>query len=137
MKKAEWKARALAAESDVERLQRNFAILADESMSVRDMEAKIRDNQLDLRAVVGPEGGGPAVKMIAALILNIVLGDDDEPEPPNYRGFELSVKPSGGFDEYRLWVECVKPGGRTSHEIRAELEGRDPAAVMQQEGQEA
>jgi hypothetical protein len=124
MSKAEWKARALAAEADVERLQRNFAILAAESMSVRDMEAKIRNNELDLRAVVGPEGGGPAVKLIAALVMNVVFGDDDEPEPPNYRGFELKVNPGGTFDEYRLWVECVKPGGKTSHEIRSEMEAR-------------
>lgn len=124
MKKADWKARALAAEEDLERVERNFAILADESLSVRDLEVKIRNNELDLRAVLGPEGGGPAIKMIAALVMNIVFGDDDEPEPPNYRGFELRMKPGGAFDEYRIWVECIKPGGKSSHELRAEMEAR-------------
>lgn len=112
--------------AEIETMEQNVAILADESVTVREMEMKIRDGSLDLSSVLGPEGGSPAMKLMCGVILNIVLGDDNE-EPPNYRGFELSFGPAGErLDRYRLWVECVKPGGKTSHEIRQELE-RAPA----------
>jgi hypothetical protein len=107
---------------------------ADPNLSLRDLEMKIRDGFFDLRAVVGPEGGHPATKFLAAIMLNAALGEEGD-EPPNYRTTEISIKPAGEFDPVRAQLEVIKPGGRSSHEIRQRLEaklrelGVDPESV--------
>lgn len=124
---------ALTAERDV-LSERNAALeaIAGEEATFRELETKMRDGTVDLRAVWGEEGGHPAARFIAALLLNIVLGDGDEPEePPNYRSAELSMKPAGEFQPFRAFLEVVKPDGKSSHELRREVEAERDAALAE------
>jgi hypothetical protein len=114
---------------------RRLRDLVDADITYKDIELKIRDGHFDLTAI-GQDGGHPATKFLAAIMLNAILGDGNE-EPPNYRGTEvhiehygdpvttqaeMGIKPAGEFRPLRLWMEVVKPGGKTSHEIRQDLE---------------
>lgn len=108
--------------------------LLDPELTVREMEMKVRDGQVYGNLVWG-EGSNQVMKMFAALMLHWVLGEPNT-EPDNYRvteiqglaGFtEMALKVAGEFRPYRVFVEVVKPGGKSSHEIRRELEAR-PAA---------
>lgn len=109
----------LIAERDAE-IERLRGLLAPE-LTVKDLEIKIRDGQAILTATPGEETR-QAMKLLAALMLNFVLGEDNE-EPDNYRSAEVEVRP-GGERPMRAYVEIIKPGGRTSHEIRRDLEAQ-------------
>ncbi len=131
--KAEWKERAEVAEAEVERLR----MMLDPEVSFRDMEMAMRDGKINLRLVLG-EGSRPATKFLAALMMHAILGDEDgEPptEPDNYRStyFEWDLTPAMEFRPLRCSIEVIKQGGKSSHEIRRELEAelaqyRDGAA---------
>jgi hypothetical protein len=123
----------VALHKEVERLR----ALIDKDVTFRDLETKIRDGHVELHAV-GQEGGDPSTKFLAAIMLNAILGPDNQ-EPPNYQGtdvfiehdgpvrsdqVELSVKPAGEARPMRLYMEVVKQGGRSSREIRAAAENR-------------
>ena len=107
------------------------AMLADEITRLRalvgpeltfsDLEVKIRDGSLSFKAMGSPEGGSPVARIVAAMLLNLLLGEDDE-MPPNYRAIEWSIKPAGSFEAIRLVGEIVRDGGKSSHEIRRDLE---------------
>lgn len=117
----------LAAE--VERLEQvNSVVTAviDKELTFRDLEAKMRDGALNVRAVLG-EGSQPVSKFLAALMLHFLLGEgDDEPsEPPNYLSGEFSLVPAGGFERITAVMEVVKPGGESSHKIRERLEAEN------------
>lgn len=121
MTKVDWKQRALAAEAEVERL----VAMLDPEVSFRDMEAEMRDGKMNLSLVLG-EGQRPATKFLAAIMLHAILGDEggEAEEPPNYRAtnLEWELKPAGEFDPLRCAIEIIKPGGKSSHEIRCDLE---------------
>lgn len=100
--------------------------IVDADATFSDLEVKIRDGSFDLRAVAGEEGGQPAARMLAALMLNVILGDESEPvEPPNYRSCELALSPAGEVGKFRAVMEVIKIGGRSSHEIRRDLEAEN------------
>lgn len=114
---------------------RRLRAMVDADVTYKDLEVQIRDGHFHLTGI-GQEGGHPATKFLAAIMLNAILGPDNE-EPPNYQGTELfiehdrepvtteaefGIKPAGEFRELRCWIEVVKPGGKTSHEIRQDLE---------------
>lgn len=108
------------AAEEIERLHG----LLDPTLTFRDMEMKVRDGSLDLRAVMGEESQ-PVFRFLAGIMLHFVLGEggpEDLEEPPNYRSGELVLKPAGGFEEIHAAIEIVKPGGKSSHQIRVELE---------------
>lgn len=108
------------AVDEIERLQ----ALLDPTLTFRDMEMKVRDGSIDLRAVMGEESQ-PVFRLLAGIMLHFVLGEggpDDLEEPPNYRSGELVLKPAGGLEEIHAAIEVVKPGGKSSHQIRMELE---------------
>lgn len=113
--------------AEVERLR----ALTDADLTFRDVEAKMRDGSFDLRAVLGP-GDRPATRFLAALMLHAALGEEGE-EAPNYCSTEIGLKPANGFDEIRCCLEVIKPGGRSSHEIRRELEAKLATAGISQE----
>lgn len=96
-------------------------LLCESDISVEEMEVKIRDGQLLGHMMT--KKGDPAMRLVGALLLNVLLGDDDE-YPPNYRSFEMMQKPAGKFENQaiRVYAEVIKPGGKTSHQIRADLE---------------
>lgn len=123
--KAYWRERAKHAESEIERIQRNLDIVLDESMSASDIEMKIRSGELQMHWEGAAPGGvgNPGMRMLAAFALNVMYGREEErKEPPNYSTFFVDVAPAGDLLPVRIAVECVKPGGKSSHEIRAELE---------------
>lgn len=100
-------------------------ILLDADLTFRDLELKIRDDSVSLRGISDVDGGDAKVRWFAALLFHMFLGDDDtEPEPPNYRSFEFELSPAGGFETIRLAAEIIKPGGKSSHQIRRDLEAR-------------
>lgn len=102
-------------------LQRCADILNPE-LTFRDLEAKMVDGTFDLRAVLGEESQ-PAMKFLAGVMLHAAFGEGAfESEPPNYTSCEMSLKPAGEFEPLRVFLEVVKPGGRSSHEIRQGLE---------------
>lgn len=98
--------------------------LVDDSMSFRDLELKMRDGTLDLKVAFGKQGDtGSSITMrwLGAIMWNAILGDDNE-EPPNYRSGRMELRLAGETDPLRAYIEIVKPGGKSSHEIRQELE---------------
>lgn len=97
--------------------------LADPEVTFRDLEMKIRDGSFHLRTVSGTEGGTPAWRFVAALLFHLLLGEDNE-MPPNYRGYEFSLKPANASDEITVVAEIVAPGGKSSHLIRRDLEAQ-------------
>ena len=103
----------------------NLRAIMDESLTFQDLEMSVRKGQVTLNAVLGPKGGSPHMKILAAVVLGVILGDGDEPaEPSNYRGFEFTLTPAGCNQELRVYVECIKPGGQSSVEIRKDLEAQ-------------
>jgi hypothetical protein len=104
---------------------RRLRALTDPDLSIQDLEQHLRDGRLDLRVVTGPDGGHPATRFLAAVMLNAALGEDGT-EPPNYREttIEFDLRPAGEIDHYRASLEVIKPGGRSSHEIRQDLEAQ-------------
>lgn len=108
---------------ELEADSRNLEILTDEALSVGDLEMKVRDGEVTIHAQGSTEGGSPVFRLIAALLLHMLLGEENE-EPPNYRSCEWTIRPGGDFKAYRLIGEAIKPGGRSSHEIRRDLEAR-------------
>lgn len=123
MNKKQWKQRAKAAEAEVDRLRD----LIDPDVSFKDLEMKMRDGTMDLRMVLG-DGTQPAMKFIAMLMWHAILGEEEpEPnEPPNYRAttLEWAVTPAGTGQTLRCGIEVIKPGGKSSHEIRLDLEAK-------------
>lgn len=103
-----------------------LCVIMDAGLSYRDLEMKFRDGSFDLHAVLGEEGGSPATKWLAAIMLHAALGEDGVPEPPNYLStvFEFGLSPAGEFGQVRAVLEVIKPGGKSSHEIRQDLEAR-------------
>lgn len=99
----------------------NLTALVDPDLTFRELEAKIRDGSFHIHVVGGEEGGSPTLRLLAAVLLNILLGPDCE-EPPNYRMVEWRIKPAGEVESWRLIGEVVKPDGSSSHEIRQRLE---------------
>ena len=87
----------------------------------------MRDGTIDLTAVLG-DGAEPAMKWLAGVMLHVLLGEgvDDPVEPDNYRMtvLEWSYVPEGEFRPLRCTSEVIKPGGKSSHEIRRELEAK-------------
>ncbi len=104
--------------------ERLVAIL-ESDLTFRDIEAKWRSGGWSLRALSSEDDTTThaALLLISVLCLHVLLGADNE-EPENYRSCEFGFKPGGGFDNWRLFAEIVKPGGRSSHEIRRDLEGQ-------------
>ena len=105
--------------AELERLR----LVVDEDVTYREIEAKIRDGSFTLRAIGGNEGGNPAFKVFAAVMLSLLLGDENE-MPPNYRMIEFSVKPAGEVDEICCSAEVLTRDGKTSHALRRELESQ-------------
>lgn len=103
--------------ADVENQQK----IIDPFATVQDLEMKIRDGQIHLHVVGSEEGGSPGMRLLCALVLTGLLGEENE-MPPNYRYTEWKFKPGNGFEEYRIVAEFIGPGGKSSHEIREELE---------------
>lgn len=99
--------------------------ICNAELTVRDLEVKIREGEVFLQAITGQETQY-SMKLLAAIMLNFILGPDGE-EPENYRMGEVSLSPAGEVGKYRCFVEVVKPWGKSSHEIRRELEARLPA----------
>lgn len=95
--------------------------LVDPEFSYRDLETHIRDGTFELRAVGGKEGGDPAMRLLCAVLLNVLLGPENE-EPRNYRMVQWELTAAGTFEKWRVVAEIIKPGGKSSHEIREELE---------------
>lgn len=97
--------------------------LLDPDLSFRDLEAKVRDGSMTLSMQMADESQ-PIMRFLGALMLHVILGEgDQEPvEPPNYMSAELSLKPAGSFEEIRGYVEFIKPDGKSSGEIRRDLE---------------
>lgn len=93
--------------------------LSNQSLTYRDIESRIRDGRFNMRAVGGTEGGSPAIKMLAAGILNAFYGDGTP--PTNYRVYEWQFTPAGTFENVRVVAEMVANKGRSSHELRCEL----------------
>lgn len=117
--------RALALVAEVRRLRSlNEAIAAviDKELTYRDLEVKMRDGKLDVRAVLG-DGSQPVGRFLAAMMLHWLLGEGQgEPhEPPNYLSGEVKVAPAGSFESLTCAMEVIKPGGKSSHKIREEL----------------
>jgi hypothetical protein len=107
--------------AEVSALQRCADIL-DPEVTFRDLEAKVKDGKFDLWMGLGDESK-PAMKFLAAVMLHAALGEGAfETEPPNYTACEMSIKPAGEFEPLRAYLEVIKPGGQTSHEIRRGLE---------------
>lgn len=100
-------------------------LLADPTLSFKDMEMHIRDGRITFNGVFDQDGGAPAIRLFAALMFHMVLGEENE-LPPNYREykFELDITPGGEFETLCLAVEVIRPGGETSHQIRQRLESR-------------
>lgn len=99
-------------------------LLLHKDLTYRDLEAHIRDGKFDLHMVSNPEedtSTSAALRFVAALWLHILLGEDNV-EPPNYRSCEFSITPADTFETWRMFAEVVKPGGRSSHELRIALE---------------
>ncbi|HVT78425.1 MAG TPA: hypothetical protein VHD87_15415 [Acidimicrobiales bacterium] len=116
----------MTAEDELAALRAEVARLnaiLEEGLSVRDLELKIRDGSIAINSIFGETAGGsPVVRFFAAMMLNLLLGEDNE-EPPNYRSFCFDITPAGE-PTMRFYGEVIKPGGRSSHEIRQDLEAR-------------
>jgi len=111
--------RAEAAD-EIERLR----TLNDSTLTFRELEAKVRDGSLNMRAVMGDEPSVQWVtKTLAFMMLHMLLGEDGE-MPPNYRTASLSLSPGGTGETYKLALEVVRPGGKSSHDIRRDLEAQ-------------
>lgn len=98
-------------------------ILLDPDMSFRDLEMHMRDGTINIKTVFSDESR-PATRFLAALLFHIILGDhnDDAVEPENYMSVEMAFTPREEWRPIRCSMEVVKPGGKSSHEIRRELE---------------
>lgn len=108
--------------ADVENQQK----IIDPFATVKDLEMKIRDGQIHLHVTGSEEGGSPGMRLLCALVLGGLLGEENE-MPPNYRCTEWKFKPGDSFEEYRIVAEFIGPGGKSSHEIRRELEAEKEA----------
>lgn len=115
MKNAKKKLRKLRAEN--ERLR----TLVDPEITFQELEMKIRDGNVLTKAVSGPEGGAPAWRLVAAMLFNLLLGEDNE-MPPNYRTYEFTLKPANSMEDITCIAEILAPGGKSSHDIRRDLE---------------
>lgn len=104
------------AADEIERLR----TAVDPSLSFRDLETKVRDGSVNMRIVWG-DGNEVAMRWLAMTMWHAILGDANE-EPENYRMAEFTVKPKGEFYPLRMAIEVIKPGARSSHEIRRDLE---------------
>lgn len=101
---------------------KTLVTLLDKELTFRDLELKFRDGSIKLNAVLGENAGGtPQLRLLCAILLNLLLGEDNE-EPPNYRSFSWEMRPAGEVEAIRLYGEIIKSGGKTSHEIRGDLE---------------
>lgn len=116
-------------------------LIVDHTLTYKDLETKFRDGTFDLRAVLG-EGSQPATRFLAAVMWHAILGDagGDPNEPPNYMATEFFlpdvaadqeflatsmewfITPAGTFQKLGAAIEVVKPGGKSSHQIRLDLE---------------
>lgn len=105
-------------EGEVHRL----ALMVDVDVTFRDLQMEMRDGGINLSTVFGDESR-PAMKFLAAVMLEAALGEGEfETEPPNYSACELTIKPAGGCEELHAALEVIKPGGKSSHQIRQDLE---------------
>lgn len=118
------------AADEIERLrterdeaETKLSVLLDTDLTVRDLEAKIRDGVFTLRLVSGPEGGNAIYKLVAAMLWHLLLGEDDE-MPPNYRTIEFAIRPAQESDEVRCTAAVLVPGGKSPHEMRVAAEAR-------------
>lgn len=109
----------LQAEND------RLTALLDSDMTYQQLEAKFRDGTISLTATSSEDDTvtHAVLRFVAALCLNALLGED-RVEPENYRSCEFHIKTAGEFRSWRLIAEVVKPGGKSSHEIRRELEAQ-------------
>lgn len=100
-----------------------LAAVVDKDLTFRDLEMKMRNGTIDVKAVLG-KGSQPVSRFLAALMLHFLLGEgpQDPQEPPNYLSGDFTVRPGGGVEEITCAMEIIKPGGKSSHKIRAELE---------------
>lgn len=114
---------AQAALDEIDRLR----ALMDPEVTCRDLEMKMRDGRIDLRLISDPHENRTAhaaAKFLAALMLRFLYDDDAANPPPNYRSGHIRIKPAGHFDEYECAIEVRMPRGRSSHDIRVDLEDR-------------
>ena len=110
--------------AELEAEVRRLSLMVDVDLSYKDLEMKMRDGTIDLHMVTGEENR-PAMKWLAAMMLHAAIGEGEfETEPPNYSTVEISLTPAGQCVPIRASLEVIKPGGKTSHEIRTELEAR-------------
>lgn len=91
--------------------------------NIEEIEVKIRQGEISLgmTATEGqPPGFSRALKYLAAAGWVLLIGEEEE-EPPNYRMGQLTLGPIGN-PELNIFIEVVKPDGKSSHQIRQELE---------------
>jgi hypothetical protein len=99
-----------------------LVMLFEGKPTYKDLELSIKNGTLDIRAVVDPDGDqGGANRVLVALLLNFLLGDDGE-YPPNYLSWEGEITLAESCQKVRFCIEVIKPGGRSSHQIRQDLE---------------
>lgn len=103
------------AADEIERLR---VLITD--LTYRDLEMKVRNGTIDFKSVLG-EGSEVAMRWLATMMWHAILGDANE-DPENYRSAALSIKPSGELQPISAYIEVIKPGGKSSHTIRQELE---------------
>lgn len=119
--KAQLLERIAELEADVGRLGE----LLDPTTTLQDIEMKIHRGEALATMRIGHGDGHatPGIRLLAAIALNALMGPE-RVEPENYRAWHLEITPAGTFQPWRISFEVVKPGGRTSHEIRQELEAK-------------
>lgn len=112
-----------AALDEIDRLR----AITDNDVTFSDLELKMRDGTIDLRAITDPNEdrtSHAAAKFLAALMLHFLYGDDAANPPPNYRSGHIKIRPGGSYEEYECSIEVRMPHGKSSHDIRLELEAR-------------
>lgn len=119
--KAQLLERIAELEADVDRLGE----LLDPTTTIEDIEMKIHRGEALATMRIGHGDGHatPGIRLLAAIAMNALLGPE-RVEPENYRAWHLDITPAGTFKPWRISFEVVKPGARTSHEIRQELEAK-------------
>lgn len=111
-----------------------FDLLTAETATFDEMEAHVRKtggvSSFTASTLASHEespSGAAATRMLAYLMIETLL-DNDGDLPPNYLStpleFYASVKPGGEFREVRASIEVVRPGRKSSHEIREILTAR-------------
>ena len=109
------------AADEIERLWE----ITDPELSVRELALKVSSGRVFIDIVSDPTY---ATKLLAAMMYAYLTSNGKGEMPPNYlttdiEGLaEVGVSPAGEFAKYRCIIEVVKPGGRSSHEIRLDLE---------------